>query len=393
MFSYPSQDTPHHTNFHRFSSLPMELRVKIWHQALCQQRLIPLRLRNRIHMDGLLARYGGERTPDRESEGYAVVADSYRIVSKLYRVSRDARFAAMSFYNVPVPCWVCKTLEIDGPMIPFTVRFNLEYDILWISTDTGQIPEFFHDLKTVHDPQKVGLLNLAVDKEDLRDWGGFIHIEVDQLSDPLRASFTETLSQLREVFFLHLQFGGRHVLGDRSGAMDSDYEVNLSLPIKTGSPSFARLERDPRPIGTGLKRLFLHHDPRTLLHTWGKYFFDQFGGSIVPQADYSIVVGFHPSVFQILDSQRARQWLAHEQSAWLSDIEDHQKLFNGQRNYYNTIVDSAFGFWLFSPEAFGPLPCHPQDEFIAEGAKFWDVSDFWPELCVPDLPEAYNSHL
>ena len=130
------------------------------------------------------------------------------MLSKLLRVSRESREAALRFYRVHVPCRF--TLGAPGEcceLVPGLFYFNPSYDFLhvqagWLAKHTV-IDVFFYDLKNTYDPRGVGLLNLALDLIDLHR-SNFHETRHSDLDSRVRMAFVETLTQLHEVF-LRLQ--------------------------------------------------------------------------------------------------------------------------------------------------------------------------------------------
>ncbi|KAI1412105.1 hypothetical protein F5Y13DRAFT_51158 [Hypoxylon sp. FL1857] len=370
--------------FNLFPDLPPELRVKIWRLALERQRIIKLRLRNRVLMNGLIARQGDSRPKTREGEHYSAVVDGYHTLSKLFRVSRESRDVALSFYRVHLPCWLVKGARRDDAMKPGILYFNPEHYFLYINTDTGHFADFLHDLKTLHDPRGVGLLNLAIDANGLTGGFGLCTIDHTTLDPRLRASFTETLTQLHEVFFVQLQWTGRHVFGYGSGVPTHEDQQNLSFPIVTMEPNFSRLDPDPRPIGQELGKIFVNVDPRGMLYAWGRLFYNYFGGLVIPETEYRVLLSFAPIAYDVYDRQDARTWLL-EEDYWVTktsgDGESGQILGEDSK----AVLESAFGFWLFPVDAFGDLPQNPNDGFMARGPRNIDLREYWPELAVVNL--------
>ncbi len=72
----------------------------IWRLAMGRQRIIKLRLRNRVLMDGLLARQGETRPKTRlRRSAHGVVVDGYQTLSKMFR--RQPRVAMRSIGILP----------------------------------------------------------------------------------------------------------------------------------------------------------------------------------------------------------------------------------------------------------------------------------------------------
>ncbi|KAK3327018.1 hypothetical protein B0T19DRAFT_420609 [Cercophora scortea] len=411
------------TSFPTFPNLPPELRLRVWELSLSHPRIIRVRLRNRLLMDGLLARQPPyplpsssdspddshqlstsspssassappeldppTRPPSRASERYGAVVDGYQTLSKLFRVSREARSAAQSFYRVHLPCWLIRGATLrhssSETMHPGTLYFNPDHDFLHITNDTGQVADFLHDLRTVHDPRGVGLLNLAVDGNGLTGPGGLCGIasSLATLPPELRDSFVATLTQLREVFFLQIQHTGRHVLGYRSGAPTADNLLNLSFPILPVGPSFNRLPRDPRAAAAhDLAQVFINLDPREMLHAWRRLFHDIFGSGVVapPQTEYRVLLAFAPpQSCAVYDRRDAEEWLRREEQMWLTET------MGWAENGMGRGEETAFGFWLFPVEAFGELPKAVGDSLRREPPRVLDLRGSPPELGVVSL--------
>ncbi|RYP92527.1 hypothetical protein DL770_001393 [Monosporascus sp. CRB-9-2] len=377
--------------FNPFPTLPAELRVKIWHLALERQRIIKVRLLNRMLMDELLAQQGDirPRPKTHENERYGVIVHGYQTLSKLFRVSRESRDAALSFYRVHLPCWLIKGATRDDAMKPGILYFNPEYDFLYIrndnNIDTGQVVDFLHDLKTIHDPRYVGLLNLAIDINGLIGGGGLCTIDPFVLDPLLKTSFTETLIQLREVFFVQAQGAVRHILGLWRGLPPSENLVNLSFPIAAMMPTFDRLRPDPRLIGPDLGKVYVNSDPRGMLYAWGRLVYNYFGGGVIPQTEHRVLLTFAPR-HNIYDYRDAEEWLQREENNWLKETSRDNQSGQVPDGGSEAAVRTTFGFWLFPVHAFGGLPENPNDGFRNEAPCPMDLKENWPDLALLNLP-------
>ena len=208
IFTPPDSASTGADKFHLFAALPTEIRFEIWHLAVRRERIIQVRLRNRLTTDKLLAWKNGSRPASRQDERYCVLVNGLQTINKLFRVNWESRKAARLFYRVHVPCWMVKDATRNSAMEPGIMYFNPEYDFLRISNDTGDVAEFIHDLKAVHDPRNIGLLNLVASINDLTGPGGICTIKPSTLDLPVRKSLADTLLQLRHVFFHQLQRTG-----------------------------------------------------------------------------------------------------------------------------------------------------------------------------------------
>lgn len=386
-------------SFNLFAALPLELRIQIWHQILQQRtRIIKIRLRNRSLMDGLLTRQQeldakrpAETRPDTcKDEQYGVVVDGYQTMSKLFQVNEESRQIAMAFYRVHIPCWLIKGRSRHHNMTPGMLYFNPEMDFLYISNDTGQVLEFLHDLKTVYDPQGVGLLHLAIDRDGLSGTDGLCSIDSNSLSVSqdvsVHQSFAETLMQLRQVYFVKLSRLGRSVLGLLTSDPSSADYINSSLPVLPEALIFDRFPRDPRPIDQDLARAMLEPDPRQMIHDWRKLYLNVFGNGVVPKAEYKVLLALNPMYPQIYDRNDAQNWLHTDRQAWIeflsmysppSALDDGKKL--------EGVNPTAFGFWLFDIQAFGVLPASMNDDSTPRSSPECNLQDHPPELCLTTL--------
>ena len=411
------------SNFPLFLLLPQEIRLKIWRHSLQRQRIIKLHLECQTEQTATEA---AERTGfASKSERYCAVVDGYQVLTKLLRVNSESREAALNFFRVHLPCSLVGGATGEGTTRPGTLHFNPEYDFLHISSESpvkDTLVNFLYHLKTIHDPHRVGLLNLAMDVNGLNahDLG---ELESSDLDSRVRTAFVETLTQLHEVFFVSTPCAGRQILGWQSGIETSETILNRSFPIMAMAPTFERLHRDPRPIAHDLRQVFVGtSDPRGMLHLW-RQLLKRWGVS-PPQIEYRFYLAFTPisQGDQIYDRGSAIRWLQKEDDAWTKPWEggsaessldqDQEKadkplpgfsIFFKMKNmkirvgalsekYRNEdlekAVKPAFGFWLFPVEALGALP----EEGLSEDEGFYpkpnqilDMTEHWPELALFSL--------
>ncbi|KAI9150456.1 hypothetical protein HJFPF1_10222 [Paramyrothecium foliicola] len=373
-----------HDVFTYFHALPAELRLKVWSYAVPRRRILKVRLRNRVLSDTLLERQGVLRPPSHAEERYGVVVDGYQTINKLFRINRESRDVALAFYRVQFPCWYINGATTrDTRMTPGTMYFNPEFDCLCIRNDTGQVIDFIHDLKTVHDPRRVGLLSLALDNNGLKGDEGLCKTNPAMLSVAIRTSFQETLRQLRQVFFIHLQSTGRHVFGFSSGAQSSEMHQNMAFPIMGMALNFDRLRPDPRPIERDLGKVFLDRDPREMVHAWRQLLHSWIGASPT-KLEERILIAFSGTIPTIFTSEDAQEWFQREERAWITQNSRHGG-FNELASYGSLTTQTAFGFWLFPINAFGPLPA-PRQRLWPVSQHYWDLTAFRPDLGVVELP-------
>ncbi|ROW04781.1 hypothetical protein VMCG_04899 [Cytospora schulzeri] len=229
--------TPQERTFHLFPSLPKELRLQIWEEAVPRERLIRVYLRRgeerqrepppryleQNHLGKLIS---GPR--------YTATAEGHKINSKFLRVNKEAREVALAFHRVHLPF----SLRDPGTnrAEESTLYLNPEHDILHIDADAPvreTLIDFFWDLKA-YDPRGVGLVKMAIDLE------GFCVNDLQYLkrSDLLlirqRNILVETLSQLNEVWFVYVDSGR------------SRSSLTNIIPIAGSISTFDRLGSDPR---------------------------------------------------------------------------------------------------------------------------------------------------
>lgn len=151
-----------HRTFHLFSKLPPEIGLKIWTYGLERYRILTVAVSD----------LGGPKTSP-PTPHYCSANQLGRIVSgrkyflrdiagyklsKLLRVCRSSRDAALAFYRVHIPAE-----HIAFRPVP-PLCFNPEYDILRIETFGDEPTETFVDMlhdARANDPAGKGVLNLA----------------------------------------------------------------------------------------------------------------------------------------------------------------------------------------------------------------------------------------
>jgi hypothetical protein len=322
------------SNFPLFPLLPKELRLKIWKHSLQRNRIIKVVLRPEklFNTEQPATQATDSIASTSKSERYRAYVNGYQVLSKLFRVSSEAREAASAFYRVPIPCWLkpeetyagFPTETVPGPyFFPMertgTLYFNPEYDFLHISSGIWVediLVHFLYHLRTTYDPHHVGLLNLAVDINGLNA-NDLSQLEPSALDPRVRAAFVETLTQLREVFFVSEQAVGRQI-HKGWGFLTHESFFNRSFPVLGTAPTFERLHRDPRPIAQDLRRMsYAGSDPRQMLRLW-QQLLNKFG-VIPPQIEYRFCLSFVPSGLRnrIYDHQSAERWLQLEDDHWM----------------------------------------------------------------------------
>jgi hypothetical protein len=397
-------------SFPSFALLPAELRLDIWQLSLQRSRLITIELSPDKHCQDqpqeIQSLFKTQNNLGKVISGthYHVTAHGSQLLSKLLRVSSEARHATLKFYRVHLPCH----FELGDRRGYGTLLFNPEFDILHIQSgrEIHDFVDFLHDLRA-YDPLDVGLLNLALDQNGIVNLPG---INMSDLEFASRAAFTDILENLRQVYFVCLENAGRIYLGPRGGIHTvTGFEFHRSRPIMSTIPTFDRIAQDPRNGMTrDLSRVFVGtSDPRQmscrwhlLLDTWQirhphrgpEYRFlvanGWGGGRIAKKAK------------KIFDRDSAAEWLRQEEERWAAGQERHAAsiLRRGGKLPVENPEDlehaprPAIGFWLFPIEALGPMPgpevlLNPHDNgFTWESKRVVDMRQHWPELCLASMP-------
>ena len=364
--------------------------MKIWRHTLQRRRIIRLRLNNQR---GQTANQAGENLASTSNgERYFTIVDRSHLLSKLLRVNRESRNEALMFHRVHLPRRFTGGATRKGPTAHGTLHFNPEWDFLYISAEwpaKDTLGNFLCHLKTIHDPHRVGLLNLAMDGNGLNG-NDLYGLQSSDLDSETRAAFVETLTQIREVWFVSTPLVGRQILGGWSRLMTSETIFNRSFPIMTMPPTFERLHRDPRPIAQYLKNITGLANSRSVVLLWLQILKKWCPSP--PAIEYRFLLAFDPTMGgdPISDRTSAQTWLQKEDDKWngrapddgfFKDKEVKWPVGAEDEKYRNEDLEKAvrpaFGFWLFPVKALGSLE---------DGKTFLDMTEYWPELALSSLP-------
>lgn len=361
--------------FHPFQSLPKELRLDIWELALPRQRMIHISLKLHegrrydladaeppyVQRNHLRKPISGER--------YRAVIYGNQLNSKFLYVNREARGVALGFYRVHMPVY------LTGPTCSqrSTFYFNPEHDFLHITADApvkDTLIDFLWDLKA-YDPKDIGLLKLAVDLD------GFCANDLQYLkpSDLFlirrRSAFVQTLSQLKEVWFINLQSAKLTTNTTKPARRPF---LTSTRPILGSTPTFQRAGTDRRPgVERELEQVYMGAiDPREIVFRWRRLLRTWAVDHESGQTDYRLLIGSIPGLNQ------QQQWNVRKLNQavdllTLGESEAHQHdhqtgRFSGTDEKEDETGMAAVGFWLFPLEAIGE---------IREGDKLADM-DFYP---------------
>ncbi|KAK8044782.1 hypothetical protein PG993_004806 [Apiospora rasikravindrae] len=386
--SYPKP--PSHDAFPKFTRLPRELRVLIWRESLQRNRLVKVELVRKHDADNNI-RYAHKNNLGKVVTGgqYHATTPGYRIYSKLLRVSAEARYEALRFYRIHIPCHI---RDPWGKTSKESILYlSPDYDFLHLETrcrakDT--VVDYLFDLKA-YDPLGIGLYNIAVSKNTLRSSHWF-ELEPEHLDPPARKAYLETLSQLREVFLVNITTCARSNAGPLSSIRGAGVRFNDGFPIMTQEPAFARLLPDPRPIQRNLKKVIIATpDPREIINSWRRLLANAGIRHRLNQVQYRYLLAQRPiregdAVFGAEDAER---YLAKENQQWKAALETVSG-FRKKKPPYTWSpgkVDAAFGFWLFPVDSDGKAPLGLAEQDPLCWNRILDLSDYPPELGLSEM--------
>lgn len=382
-------ETSGHQVFRLFPDLPKELRLQIWEAAVPRERMIHISLKvhegRRYELAAAEPRYL-ERNSLRKpisGERYRAVAEGEQLNSKFLRVNSESRSVALAFYRVHIPVY------LSGPRLTqrTTLFFNPEHDFLHIRAEAPikeTLIDFLWDLKA-YDPKDIGLLKLAIDLE------GFCANDLQYLrrSDLFlirqRKALVETLSQLKEVWFLNLQSPG-WVRKSPVQTIDPPLQSSGALPVAGGSPTLERIGADPREgLDEALERVYMGDiDPREVLFRWRRLLRTWEIDHEDDQVEYRMLFALAPErkrrTWQIKELDQAMDFLTLEEEPITPALPVQGRL--GQTQRYT----AAIGFWLFPLESLGQIR---EGEKLADmdfyPGRVLDMREYWPELVVSKL--------
>ncbi|SPJ74102.1 uncharacterized protein FTOL_03832 [Fusarium torulosum] len=387
-------DTNQLSSFTLFSKLPYEIRIAIWKSSLHVQRIIKIHVH--WYMQYVANRaYNGLPVPPMErgkdDPAYYPVVQGYQVLSKLLRVTRESREAALAFYRVQVPCWLTHGLSKSDLWVPGELYYNPEYDFLHLQQNNVDIIEFMCKLKNIYDPRRIGLRNLALCGSLLGGRAQGLHtIDPSTISPESLRTFQQIINGLEEVWFVSIQRVGRQLIGYETG-WPSIYKTffERSVPITAMPPRFDRVGPDPRAIGNDLSHLHLLN-PTYLYNSWRRVI-ERF--EIEPSGiQHQFLFTFGPSRDQIYNSRDASNWLQKEDDIWTGKHKgdgpfsslnltktpaSETPAFKDEN--LELAVRPVIGFWIFPVDAFSDeyYSTTPDNEI-----KEVDVKGHWPDLAI-----------
>ncbi|KAF3764186.1 hypothetical protein M406DRAFT_107371 [Cryphonectria parasitica EP155] len=343
-----------------FPFLPKELRLQIWELAIPRERLIQIIVRlhqgERYDLAASEPRYTKKNALGNTISGelYCTTVRSVRLLSKFMRVSKEARAAALSVNRIHIPVY----LKGDSFTEKTMLYLNPEHDVLHLRADSPvhkTLLDFLWDLKA-YDPKGVGLRKLAV------DLGAFCDNDLRLLKEPdlplfrHRTILRETLAQLEQVWFLHLQCHPTNSLLARAArVLRGSADGNLPLPIAGTTASFERLGAGP---GVGedkaLEAVNMGSvDPRELLLRWRRFVRAWVPDYEALKTDYRLFIPAWAFDDDNDEEQRNAPHLWREPVGSRGDLPSWATGKEG--GWPRPKKGQAFGFWLFPVEAAGEI--------------------------------------
>jgi len=391
--------------FDRFPMLITELRLLIWQYSLQQPRLLEAIVKLGHGEDAADSRdasplYSTTNALNKLVSGrnYTFTVQGFPLYSKLLRINRESREAALKFYRLHMPCDFQRSDAYRERTVMTTLYFNPEYDFIHLRHDGPWshpfIVDFLHDFKA-HDPRGVGLINLALGINGMRRLHSLVGIS--ESPAPVKTTLVNFLSHLQEVIWIAHSGTGRTIIEMWNGAFrDVGFQFNHSMPVMGITPGFTRFRRDPRPIGPELKFvLTARSDPRQMRVLW-RDLLEKFeicqARPIKERVLFACKVAPHEGL--VHNIQTADDFLGREEDSWLRGQETlhyHRvKRYTGKEPPIESpeelakAVRPAIGFWLFPVEGLGDLEgLHLSG--MASGKRVFDMSDHWPELALSAL--------
>ena len=398
--------------FHLFSSLPKELRLQIWEEAVPRERLIRVYLRVLEEMqDDPPPRYLEKNHLGKPISGprYEAMAEGNQLNSKFLRVNKESRDVALAFYRVHIPFSL--RMPRTGAAEKTTLYLNPENDVLHIDADAPvkeTLIDFFWDMKA-YDPKGVGLAKMAIDLE------GFCAHDLQFLkrSDLLlirqREALITALSQLKELWFVYVepvrsrppamsdqvlrQLTGpgcccNNVRVDGNNALTTGPDV---VPITGSTSTFDRVEKDPRQATeAGLSRLYMGKtDPREIIWRWRRLLRTWGVRHQSDQVKYRLLVGQRPvsryKAWRVGTVDQATEYMSVKKS----ELNDGSLLAAAEREHGEDAcreITVAIGYWLFPVEAIGDVgESEKLSDMDFRPCRFLDVRDHQPELLLSSI--------
>lgn len=378
--------------FHLFSDLPKEIRLQVWEDAVPRDRLIHLFLTahkgRRYELADDKPRYLERNALKKPISGerYRAVAEGVSLHSKFLRVNSESRAVALQFYRVHIPVYLTGANRTEKTAL----FFNPEHDFLHIVADAPvnkTLIDFVWDLKA-YDPKDVGLLKLAVDLDS------FCANDLQHLRQPdvplirQRTALVETLSQLKEVWFLNLHPTG---LSRKDAQETHPQHPCKAFPVAGGLPTLERIGADPRgeELQQALGRICIGEiDPREIVFRWRRLLKTWEIEHEEGKVQYRVL-------FATCPGRQRRNWHSRRVKELSQVVESPTLQQHGPDVPAMTIQGgkdrtdgstATAGFWLFPLESIGHIG---EGENLADmdfcPDRSLDMRDHWPELVISKL--------
>lgn len=388
--------------------------MQIWEEAIPRERMIHVYLKLPTERpENPQPRYLEKNHLGNPISGprYKAVVESPQTNSKFLSVNKEARQVALAIYRVRMPFNV-KTPGNDQAE-EMKLYLSPEHDMLHIDAAAPvkeTLIDFFWDVKA-YDPKGVGLVRMAI---DLR---GFCAHDLQYLkrSDLLlirqRNSLVETLTQLREMWFVYVEperawpadghqgVAPCHMSGSccsygSSSNFNTDNRVTTipsNVPIVSSISTFDRVGIDPREAAeTELGRLYMGTiDPREIIWRWKRLLRTWDIHHQPGQVDYRLLVGQKPVV-------KLRPWTVGSvgQAKKFISIKNREReraigvKIEGEDPGEEACrcKTTAVGYWLFPAEALGSVgEGVTLQDMDFRPCRFLDMRNSWPELLLSSI--------
>jgi hypothetical protein len=366
--------------FHFFPKLPTEIRLRIWRCSLEQQRLLQIQVEKR-HLEDNHPYQAQEKNDGLiDKPNYDINVAGACLNSKILSVNVESRQSALNFYRIHIPSDPGKTKDGSRTNVLYV---NPEYDFVFIQANLfpeGAIANLLSNIKNL-DPRYVGLRKLALDETGIQNLTA-----TEEISSFRGAStFVDCLCSLEEIIWVAESTVGRACTGWRQDYPNVGVRFNHSMPLRSITPIFELLAKDPRPIGFDLKYvLTANGDPRRMRLDWQELLARWKIRHKQPIKERVLFATRNPRN-HIYDAPKAAEYLKTEEERWVELQRTRPRIFtmdSGKLPYedaekLSNAVRPAIGFWLFPAEALGSL------EGDLSGRKMtFDMTGHWPELAL-----------
>jgi len=420
--------------FTLFPKLPTELRLHIWKLSVTKQRLVEIELHcvdddlppadSRSRAEALPAATNALGKALSNGRYIAVVRNSIQLHSKLLRVNREARQAALEFCRIHIPCILLSTRDLLNHLKagdrgypdqsvaqtpPQPLYLNPEHDILFLKAHPPAqqtLVSFIHDL-CAYDPRGTGLLRVAFERNTISNLelaATTTTTPVDNTAVPsstaavnVWASFVSTLSRFHEIIYMMDAHVGRAIIGQLIDVPAAGVRFNHSLPVKPMTSTFD-FAPDPRPKDQVIKDLscvVAISDPHGMREQIANIF-SACGISreeLKARVKERVLLAYSlPSYMSpITDGETAQGFLCNEHDTWLRGQRARRfwiaragkKVPVETDEELQRVARPAIGFWLFDADkdVFGPI----DQSGMYTVKRALDLSGEWPELALARL--------